>query len=144
MRIPSRRWNGRLVQNGVVTAPEVSALEAIHRHDGAAGVAALEISRPFDLSVPLLIPYTRGLAYLAANQGQQAAAQFQVIIDHPGVLPSLAVHSLARLGLARAYALASDKPKARTAYQDFLALWKDADPDVPILKEAKAEYAKLQ
>jgi hypothetical protein len=68
----------------------------------------------------------------------------QNIIDHPGVSPSSPVHNLAHLGLARAYTMATDKAHARTAYQDFLALWKDADPDIPILQQAKAEYAKLQ
>ena len=126
-----------------ITTPGLTALEAIHKHDGAAAISALEVSRPFDLAPPLAVPYMRGLAYLSAKQGQNAAAEFQVIIDHPGVQPPTILHSLARLGLARAYALSGDTGKARVAYQDFLALWKDADPDVPILKEAKSEYAKL-
>ena len=73
-----------------------------------------------------------------------AAAEFQNFIDHRGVVVNFPWGALARLGLARAYAMQGDTTKARAAYQDFLTLWKDADPDIPILKEAKAEYAKLQ
>jgi tetratricopeptide (TPR) repeat protein len=124
--------------------PQLLALEAIQRHDGAAAITALEASRPYDFGGAFELPYVRGLAYLASRQGQQAAAEFQKIIDHPGVNPPSPVHSLARLGLARAYVVAGDQAKARTAYQDFLALWKDADPDVSVLLRAKAEYAKLQ
>jgi tetratricopeptide (TPR) repeat protein len=88
--------------------------------------------------------YVRGLVYLRARQGGEAAAEFRKILDHRGVSPLAPEYGLAHLGLARAYSLEGDQAKARTAYQDFLALWKDADPDIPILKEAKAEYAKLQ
>jgi eukaryotic-like serine/threonine-protein kinase len=127
-----------------ISAPEVRALEAIHRRDGAAAVAALEDSRRLDLAPPLTLPYVRGLAYLAAGHGQQAAAEFQTIIDHPGIEAPSPVHSLARLGLARASALVGDTAKVRTSYQDFFALWKDHDPDIPILQQAKQEYARLQ
>jgi eukaryotic-like serine/threonine-protein kinase len=78
------------------------------------------------------------------HNGSAAAAEFQKIIDHRGIVTNFSLGALAHLGLARAYALKSDTNKARAAYQDFLALWKDADPDIPILKQAKAEYAKLQ
>jgi eukaryotic-like serine/threonine-protein kinase len=88
--------------------------------------------------------YIRGQAYLAAHQGAQAAAEFQKILDHPGIVLNEPIGALAHLGLARAYALQGDKAKAKMAYQDFLALWKDADPDIPILKQAQGEYAKLQ
>ena len=88
--------------------------------------------------------YVRAEAYLSAQQGPAAAAEFQKILDHRGLLSNCATGALAHLGLARSYALQGDTAKARAAYQDFLALWKDADPDIPILKEAKAEYAKLQ
>jgi len=89
-------------------------------------------------------PYIRGMAYLAQKNGPAAAAEFQKFLDHPGIVQNFLLGSLARLQLARAYALSGDTAKAKAAYQDFLALWKDADPDIPILKEAKAEYAKLQ
>jgi len=88
--------------------------------------------------------YPRGLAYLQARRGAEAAAEFQKIVDHRGIGPTAIEHSLAHLGLGRAYVLTGDNAKAKAAYQDFFALWKDADPDIPILKQAKAEYAKLQ
>jgi hypothetical protein len=98
--------------------------------------------------------YVRAEAYLSAQQGASAAAEFQKILDHRGLLWNCATGPLARLGLARAYALQAQsaqgadadaaRAKARTGYQDFLALWKDADPDIPILIAAKSEYAKLQ
>jgi predicted Zn-dependent protease len=88
--------------------------------------------------------YLRGQAYLRAQQGGNAAQEFQKILDHRGITGNSPVVPLAHLGLARAYALSGDTAKAKAAYQDFFALWKDADPDIPILKQAKAEYAKLQ
>ena len=87
--------------------------------------------------------YVRGAAYLAAHQGLEAAAEFQKILDHRGVVVSDPIGVLARLQLGRAYILAGDTAKAKAAYEDFLTLWKDADPDIPILKQAQAEYAKL-
>jgi predicted Zn-dependent protease len=87
--------------------------------------------------------YVRGEAYLAAHQGSAAEAEFQKILDHQGVVLNQPIGALARLGLARAYAMQGDTVKAKVAYQDFLTLWKDADPDIPILIAAKAEYAKL-
>jgi hypothetical protein len=88
--------------------------------------------------------YIRGLAYLAQRNGPAAAAEFQKFLDHPGTVLNSVLGSLARLQLGRAYVLSGDTAKAKSAYQDFLTLWKDADADVPILKEAKVEYAKLQ
>ena len=89
-------------------------------------------------------PYVRGQAYLALKQGNQAAAEFQKFIDHRTIVANFPLVPLARLGLARAYAMQGHTAKAKPAYQDFLTLWKDADPDIPILKEAKVEYAKLE
>jgi Tfp pilus assembly protein PilF len=86
----------------------------------------------------------RGEAYLAAHQGAEAATEFQKILDHRCIIFSDPVGAMARLQLARAFALSGDKIKAKTAYQNFFTLWKDADADIPILKHAKAEYAKLQ
>jgi len=93
--------------------------------------------------------YLRGEAYLSAGNadagnGALAAAEFQKILDHPGVIVNFPLSALSHLGLGRARVLAGDSAGARTAYQDFLALWKDADPDIPMLKQAKAEYAKLK
>ena len=88
--------------------------------------------------------FIRGEAYLAVHQGPEAAAEFQKILDHRGIVVNSAIGALAHLGLARAYVLQADTAKAKAAYQDFLTLWKDADPDIPIFKQAKAEYARLQ
>jgi tetratricopeptide (TPR) repeat protein len=88
--------------------------------------------------------YVRGLAYLAAHKGVEAAGEFQKILGHRGIVISDPIGALAHLQLGRAYALTGDKIKARSAYKDFLTLWKDADPDIPILKRAQSEYAKLQ
>jgi eukaryotic-like serine/threonine-protein kinase len=112
-------------------------------------IVALEPSSPYELGspppgVPMYPPYIRGLAYLAQKNGAAAAAEFQKFLDHSGIVQNFLLGSLARLQLARAYAISGDSAKAKAAYQDFLTLWKDADPDIPILKEAKAEYAKLQ
>jgi serine/threonine protein kinase len=106
--------------------------------------ATLELSLPMNLSVVLCPVYLRGEAYLMLHDGERAAAEFQKFIDHRGLVVNFPWGALARLDLARAYALQGNTIKARAAYQDFLTLWKDADPDIPILKEAKAEYAKLQ
>jgi tetratricopeptide (TPR) repeat protein len=112
-------------------------------------VIDLEAAAPYELGGPLpingLYPvYVRGQAYLAARNGPAAAAEFQKILDHSGIVLNLPLGALAHLQLGRAYALSGDPAKARSAYQDFFNVWKDADPDVPILKEARAEYAKLQ
>ena len=106
----------------------------------------LRTAAPYEFgSVTRALPnYIRAQAYLKARQGPEAAAEFQKLLDHRGVCLTAPECSLAHLGLGRARALSGDNAGARTAYQDFLALWKDADPDVPILKEAKAEYPKLQ
>ena len=95
----------------------------------------------FDLYLPA---YLRGEAYLLAHRGQEAATEFQKIISHRGVVLNTEIGAVAHVGLARACAIQGDKAKAKAAYQDFLTLWKDADPGIPILKQAKAEYAKLQ
>ena len=88
--------------------------------------------------------YVRGNAYLASHQSAAAVTEFQKIVDHRGIVRNHLIGALAHLQLGRAYAMVGDKAKAKAAYQDFLNLWKDADSDVPILKQAKAEYAKLQ
>ena len=100
---------------------------------------------PLDWVGPFMTPvYLRGETHLALHQGARAAADFQMLIDNAGFIVNCPVGALAHLGLGRAYALQGDTPKAKAAYQDFLTLWKDADPDVPVLIAAKAEYAKLQ
>jgi serine/threonine protein kinase len=128
--------------------PIIGAAAALGSHSPTKAIEALAPTSSYELGsiwqLPLYIVYMRGQAYLAAHQGAEAAAEFQKILDHPGVILDDPIAALAHLGVARGYALSGDAAKAKTAYQDFLALWKDADPDIPILKEAKAEYAKLQ
>src|SRR5258708_8834134 len=114
------------------------------------GMAALETARKYEMGAgpgnsPGFWPvYIRGLALLHMQDGVKAAAEFQKILDHRGALAVSELYPLAQLNLARAYALQGNSTKARTAYQDFFALWKDADPEVPVLLQAKSEYAKLQ
>jgi eukaryotic-like serine/threonine-protein kinase len=126
---------------------------AIELSEGAAApaVLSLEPALPYDLGSPpptasgtLYPAYIRGLAYLAAHNGTAAASEFQKVLDHRGIVLNFPLGALAHLRLARAYTISGDTAKAKAAYQDFFVLWKDADPDIPILKEAKAEYAKLQ
>jgi serine/threonine protein kinase/tetratricopeptide (TPR) repeat protein len=126
--------------------PTIRATLAIHSNNPAKAVELLQPVIGYDLSSSRAMgsTYTRGNAYLALHKGSEAAAEFQKIVDHPGVVLNAMTGALAKLGLARAYALEGDAAKARVAYQDFFALWKDADPGVPILAAAKSEYAKLQ
>jgi tetratricopeptide (TPR) repeat protein len=128
--------------------PMIHAADSLGGGSAAKAIEALAQAAPYELgsffSLPLLPVYLRGEAYVALHQGSAAAAEFQKILDHPGVVQNAPIASLAHLALARAYVLSGDTAKAKSAYQDFLGLWKDADPDIPILKEAKAEYAKLQ
>jgi tetratricopeptide (TPR) repeat protein len=129
--------------------PTIRAAVALEHKDPNRAIELLRVASTTELSLAtnftiLMCPaYLRGEAYLMLHDGNRAAAEFQKFIDHRGVVMN-SWGALARLGLARAYAMQGDTAKARTAYQDFLTLWKDADPDLPILKEAKAEYAKLQ
>src|SRR5712691_6666685 len=88
--------------------------------------------------------YLRGQAQLVAHNGTAAAAEFQKFLNHRGIVLNFPLGALAHVGLARAYAMAGDTAKAKSAYQDFFSQWKDADPDIPILKQAKDEYAKVQ
>ncbi len=126
--------------------PVIRATLEIGRNNPAKAVEILQPVIPFDLANQrgMLSTYQRGRAYLALHKGSEAAAEFQKIVDHPGVVLNSITGALAKLGLARAYATEGDPAKARVAYQDFFALWKDADPNVPILAAAKSEYAKLQ
>ncbi len=128
-----------------VYIPAVNACVAMNRKKPEEALTDLESATPYQYGgyVGMLPNYLRGLAYLQAKQGPSAAAEFQNIVERRGINPTDPVHPLATLGMARGYALSGDTAKAKAAYQDFLALWKDADPDVPIFKEAKAEYEKL-
>ena len=123
-------------------------------HDPSKAIDLLQTAVPYDLAQTgigffgffgnLYPAYVRGEAYLAAHQVTEAATEFQKILDHRGIVFADPVGAMARVQLGRAFALSGDKAKAKTAYQDFLTLWKDADPDIPILQQAKAEYANLQ
>ena len=124
--------------------PTIHAAVALRSGDPGKALDALAAASPYELGGNLYPIYVRGVAYQAEHQGTTAAAEFQKIIDHPGLVLNDAIGALAHLQLGRAYAMQGDSAKAKTAYQDFFTLWKDADPDIPILKEAKAEYAKLQ
>ncbi len=131
--------------------PMIQAAIALHSGDGKRAIDALAASAPYELgetnpsfTFALYPVYLRGEAYLATKQGPAATAEFQKILDHAGVVVNEPLATLAHLGLARAYSLAGDNAKSKAAYQDFLTLWKDADPDIPILVAAKSEYAELQ
>lgn len=134
--------------------PALHARLALNHGDASRAIELLKIAIPHELGTPrssihalfgALYPvYLRGEAYLALHQGAEAAAEFQKILDHRGIVVSDPIGALAHLQSGRAYALSGDRTKARSAYQDFLALWKNADPDIPVLKAAKAEYARLK
>ena len=135
-----------------VTLPTIRAIIALQSgvaKDRDKAIAALAATAPYEFSTPDFTPplfhiYIRGLAYLDANQAPSAVIEFQKILDHPGIMRNSIIGALAHLQLGRAYAMSGETTKAKAAYQDFLTLWKDADPDIPILKQAKAEYAKLR
>ena len=138
--------------------PQIRALLALNddsKEGGASrSIELLQIARPYDGGFPpsgapmfigIFYPiYVRGLAYLAAHRGAEAATEFRKILDGRSVVVSDPIGALAHLQLGRAFVLSGDKTRAKTAYQDFLTLWKEADPDLPILKQAQAEYARLQ
>jgi serine/threonine protein kinase/Flp pilus assembly protein TadD len=126
--------------------PTIRALLALGHNDSSRAIKFLQAVTPYEFgTVGGLYPvYVRGEAYLAAHQGSEAATEFQKVLDHRGIVQNGPIGALGHLDLARAYALQGDLAKSRVAYQDFLTLWKDADTNIPILKQAKAEYAKLE
>jgi tetratricopeptide (TPR) repeat protein len=132
--------------------PSVRGKLALNKGDASGAIESLVPSAPYELGATRAIDlnwtamfpvFVRGQAYLAARRGSEAAAEFRKILDHRGLVLNQPIGALAHLGLGRAYVLQGDIPKAKAAYQDFLTLWKDADPDIPVLRQAKAEYAKL-
>jgi tetratricopeptide (TPR) repeat protein len=133
--------------------PTLHALFALAHRAPSDAIERLQRSVPYDFAMPgtafyakfggLYTVYVRGEAYLAAGRGQEAAAEFQKVLTHRGVVLADPIGALAHLQLGRAYVVSGEMTKAKSAYQDFLTLWKDADVDLPILKQAKAEYAKL-
>ena len=137
--------------------PTLRALLALNRREPSKAVELLQTAIPYESGIQssggsefllgagnLYPAYVRGEAYLALHQDAEAAVEFKKILDHRGIVISDPIGALAHLQVGRAYVLAGDKDAARAAYKDFFTLWKDADPDIPILKKAKAEYAKLQ
>jgi tetratricopeptide (TPR) repeat protein/class 3 adenylate cyclase len=144
----------RFPQNTVVQTrylPMARSALALNSGNAQAALDALSAATPYemghtneDFTFALYPIYFRGLAYLAAKNGVAAAGEFQKILDHAGVVGNEPLGALAHLGLARAYSLSGKTVKAKAAYQDFLALWKDPDPEIQVLAQAKAEYAKLQ
>jgi serine/threonine protein kinase/tetratricopeptide (TPR) repeat protein len=144
----------KILPNGTlwnaVQLPEIRAAIELQRGQPANAVELLASATPYERAYPEAV-YLRGLAYLRLHKGPEAAAEFQKILDHKGAswastwrFPNWGLYySISYLGLARASVLAGDMAKAKVAYQDFLTLWKDADPDVPVLQQAKVEYAKL-
>ena len=133
--------------------PSVRGRLALNKGDASGAIASLAAAAPYELGATRAIGlnwtamfpvFVRGEAYLAARRGREAAAEFQKILDHRGLVLNQPIGALAHLGLGRASVLQGDIPKAKAAYQDFLTLWKDADPDIPVLQQAKAEYGKLR
>ena len=133
--------------------PTLRAKLALVHSNPQQALDILRVASPYELGLPAvgfynwpnLYPvYVRGEAHLAAHQGSEAAVEFQKILDHRGIVLNEPIGALAHLQLGRAFALQGDMAKSRAAYQDFLTLWKDADQDIPILKQAQTEYAKLQ
>jgi tetratricopeptide (TPR) repeat protein len=129
-----------------VDAPSVLAASQLQGGHPDQALLSLEPVKPYEFGThaKLLPNYLRAMAYLQLRRANEAAAEFKAVLDHRGVSPMSTTWELSELGLARAYALQGDNPKAKAAYKDFLTFCKDADPDIPILKEAQAEYAKLQ
>ena len=133
--------------------PTLRALFALQKKAPSDAIEHLKTALPYDFALPgtaffakfggLYPAYVRGEAYLATRRGREAAAEFQKVLNHRGIVLADPTGALAHLQMGRAYVVAGDMNKAKSAYQDFLTLWKDADPDNPILKQAKAEYAKL-
>jgi tetratricopeptide (TPR) repeat protein len=129
--------------------PTINAAIELNKGNSSQALVSLEAATPYELQTATFInylypAYVRGQAYLLAHNGTRAAAEFQKLLDHRGAAVNFVTGALAHLQLGRAYAMAGDTAKAKSAYQDFFTLWKDADPDIPILKQAKADYAKLQ
>ena len=146
-QISAERPEDTLVQHYFI--PTIRAAIKLRQHDPAAAIDLLRGTAKYDLAftgvVDSVYPaYIRGLAYLGLGDGQSAAAQFQKLIDNPGFSVRHVVGPLARLQLGRAQKMMGDDASARKSYEEFLSIWKDADPDLPVYRQAKAEYAQLQ
>ena len=133
--------------------PRLHALSALAHQAPSDAVERLQRAIPYDFALPgtaffgkfggLYPAYIRGEAYLAAGRGQEAAAEFQKVLNHRGIVSADPIGALAHLQVGRAYVVSEDITRAKSAYQSFFTLWKDADADLPVIKQARAEYAKL-
>jgi len=132
--------------------PVVRATMALNGDNSSEAIELLKVAEPYDVAFTcswfgsfgsVYAPYVRGEAYLASRRYSEAAGEFQKVLSHPGIVFTDPVRVKARLRLGRTFAVSGDKANAKAAYQDFFRLWKDADSDIPILNDAKAEYAKL-
>jgi tetratricopeptide (TPR) repeat protein len=146
-QLSAERPEDTLVQHYFI--PTIRAAIKLQQHDAATAIDLLRGTAKYDLAftgvVDSVYPaYIRGLAYMGVGDGQSAAAQFQKLIDNPGVSVRHVIGPLARLQLGRAERLMGDNAAARKSYEEFLNIWKDADPDIPIYRQAKAEYALLK
>jgi serine/threonine protein kinase/tetratricopeptide (TPR) repeat protein len=133
--------------------PTINAAIEINRRNPSKAIEALQLAAPYELGEPYPQPqaggflypiYVRGQAYLLLHEGSEAAREFRRILDHRSIVMDCPLGALARLGVARAFAMQGHSAESRSTYQEFFSLWKDADSDIPILRQAKAEYAKLQ
>jgi eukaryotic-like serine/threonine-protein kinase len=136
-----------MVQN--FSLPTIRAAMKLHENDPAGAVEVLRPAVKYELAVPssfnsLYPTYIRGLAYLQMGEGRLAAAEFQKLFEHPGIVGRDVIGALSHLQLARAQKMMGNEAAARRSYEDFLTLWKDADSDLPIYQQAKAEYATLR
>jgi tetratricopeptide (TPR) repeat protein len=150
--------NHRFPQDSIIQSNYLPTIRAAthlsndgHNPEPAKAIQALAPAAPYELGftaleqgLSLYPVYVRGQAYLAAKEASSAATEFQKILNHPGAVQNEPIGALAHLGLGRACVHSQDTSKAKTEYETFLEIWKDADPDIPILKQAKAEYAKLR
>jgi outer membrane protein assembly factor BamD (BamD/ComL family) len=130
--------------------PTIRAAMKVHENDPAGAVEVMRPTVKYDFAYPpdsfnsLYPAYIRGLAYLQMGEGRQAVVEFQKLLDHSGIVGTSVIGALSHLQLARAQKMMSDEGAARKSYEDFLTLWKDADSDIPIYQQAKAEYARLR
>ena len=130
--------------------PTVNAAIELNKGNSSRASEYLETAAPYELGTAdtfinyLYPPYVRGQAYLPQHNGTAAVAEFQKVLDHKTIVQNFVTGSLAHVQIGRAYTMAGDTTKAKASYQDFINLWKEADADIPILKQARAEYAKLR
>jgi hypothetical protein len=144
----AEKWESRATQGGYgsgIWVPELRAAIELWRGNATRAVELLAPVKHYEAGWidKYMAAYLRGLAYLAARHGPDAALEFEKILEHRGIVLNSLIAPLARVGLARAYALQGDIPRVRAAYEDLFTLWKDADKDTLILVAAKSEYAKL-